>query len=63
MSVVEFTTLHTICEVEKTQFSTILAMSVVVFFLTQNSINFFYKEGSTAWLYDGPHHLSPSYIA
>ena len=38
-------------------------MSVVGFFLTQNSSNFFYKEGSTAWLYDGPRHLSPSYIA
>ena len=33
------------------------------FLLTQNSSNFLYTEGSTAWLYDCPHHLSPLYIA
>ena len=31
--------------------------------LTQNRSNFLYVEGSTAWLYDCPHHLSPLYIA
>ena len=33
------------------------------FLLTQNRSNFLYVEGSTAWLYDCPHHLSPLYIA
>ena len=68
MSVAELNTLHTICEVERTQLLTILAMSVknpqlAGFLLTQNRSNFLYVEGSTAWLYDCPHHLSPLYIA
>ena len=68
MSVGELNTLHTICEVERTQLLTILEMSVqnpqlAVFLLTQNRSNFLYVEGSTAWLYDYPHHLSPFYIA
>ena len=33
------------------------------FLLTQNRSNFLYVEGSTAWLYDCPHHLSALYIA
>ena len=68
MSVAELNTLHTICEVERIQLLTILAMSVknpqlAGFLLTQNRSNFLYVEGSTAWLYDCPHHLSPLYIA
>ena len=68
MSVAELNTLHTICEVERTQLLTILALSVknpqlAGFLLTQNRSNFLYVEGSTTWLYDCPHHLSPLYIA
>ena len=68
MSVAELNTLHTICEVERTQLFPILAMSVknpqlAGFLLTQNRSNFLYVKGSTAWLYDCPHHLSPLYIA
>ena len=68
MSVAEPITLRTICEVERTQLLTILAMSVknpklAGFLLTQNRSNFLYVGGSTAWLYDCPHHLSPLYIA
>ena len=45
---------------------TILAMSVqnpqlAGFLLTGNRSNFLYVEGSTAWLYDCPHFLSPLY--
>ena len=59
LSVTELNTLHTICEVKRTQFSTILAMSVknsqlAGFFLTRNRSNFLYVKGSTAWLYDCP---------
>ena len=68
MSVAKLDTLHTICEVELTSLLTILAMSVknpqlAGFLLTQNRGNFLYVEGSTVWLYDCPHHLSPLYIA
>ena len=68
ISVAELNTLHTICGVQLTQLLTILAMSVKNpqfpgFFLTQNRKNFLYVEGSTAWLCDCPHHLSPLYIA
>ena len=47
---------------------TILAMSVqntqlAGFLLTGNRSNFLYVEGSTAWLYDCPHFLSPLYKA
>ena len=31
------------------------------FLLTKNCSNFFYVEGSTAWLYDCPHFFSPLY--
>ena len=60
MSVQELNTLHTVCEIERTQLLTILAMSVknpqlAGFLLTVNRSNFFYVEGSTAWLYDCPH--------
>ena len=66
MSVAELNTLHTICEVERTQLLTILAMSVknpqpASFLLTQST--FLNVEGSTAWLYDCPHHLPPLYKA
>ena len=33
------------------------------FLLTGNRNNFLYKEGSTAWLYDCPHFISPLYKA
>ena len=68
MSVAELNTLHTICEVERTQLLTILIMSVknpqlAGFLLTQNRSNVLYVEGSTAWLYDCSRHFSPLYIA
>ena len=65
MTVQEHNTLHTICEVERNQLLTILAMSVqnpqLAGFLSiaGNRSNFLYVEGSTAWLYDCPHCLSP----
>ena len=59
----ELNTLQTVCELERTQLLTFLAMSVknsqlAGFLLTQNGSNFSYVEGSTAWLYDCIHHLS-----
>ena len=64
MTVQELNTLHTICELERNQLLTILLMSVQIpqlagFLLTGNRSNFLYVEGSTAWLYDCPHFLSP----
>ena len=57
-----------ICELERTQLLPILAMSVrnpqlTGFLLTGNCSNFLYVEGSTAWLYDCPHFISPLYKA
>ena len=68
MTVQELNTLHTICELERTQLLTILAMSVknpqfAGFLLTGNRCNFLYVEGFTAWLYDCPHNISPPYKA
>ena len=68
MTVQEINTLHTVCELERTQLLTILAMSVknpqlAGFLLTGNRSNFLYVEGSTAWLYDCPHFISPLYKA
>ena len=68
MTVQELNTLHTICELERNQLLTILAMSVqnpqlAGFLLTGNRSNFLYVEGSTAWLYDCHHFLSPLYKA
>ena len=68
MTVQELNTLHTICELERNQRFTILAMSVqnpqlAGFLLTGNRSNFLYVEGSTAWLYDCPHFLSLLYKA
>ena len=68
MTVQEPNTLHTICELERNQLLTILAISVqnpqlAGFLLTGNRSNFLYVEGSTAWLYDCPHFLSPLYKA
>ena len=68
MTVQELNTLLTICELEQNQLLTKLAMSVQNpqlsgFLLTGNRSNFFYVEGSTAWLYDCPHFLSPLYKA
>ena len=68
MTVQQLNTLHTICELERNQLLTKLAMSVqnpqlAGFLLTGNRSNFLYVEGSTAWLYDCPHFLSPLYKA
>ena len=68
MTVKELNTLHTICELERNQLLTILAMSIQNpqlggFLLTGNRSNFLYVEGSTAWLYDVPYFLSPLYKA
>ena len=68
MTVQELNTLHTVCELERTQLLTILAMSVknphlAGFLLTENRSNIIYVEGSTAWLYDCPHLISPLYKA
>ena len=67
MTVQELNTLHTICELERTQLLTILAMSVqnpqlAGFLLTGNRSNFLYVEGSTAWLYDCPHRTYHHFI-
>ena len=68
MTVQELNTLHTICGLEGNHFLTKLAMSVqnpqlAGFHLTGNRSNFLYVEGSTAWLNDCPHFLSPLYEA
>ena len=68
MTVQELNTLHTICELERNQLLTILAMSVqnpqlAGFLLTGNRSNYLPVEGSTALLYDCPHFLSPLYKA
>ena len=68
MEVQELNTLHTVCELERTQLLTMLAMSVketqlAGFLLSGNRSNFPYVEGSTAWLYDCPHFISPLYKA
>ena len=68
MTVQELNTLHTVCELGRTQLLTILAMSVknpqlACFLLTGNRSNFLYVEGSTAWLYDCPPFISPLYKA
>ena len=60
MTVQELNTLHTLCELERTQLLTILAMSVknpqlVGFLLTGNRSNFLYV--------DCPHFISPLYKA
>ena len=57
MTVQELNTLHTICELERNQLLTKLAMSVqnpqlAGSLLIGNRSNFLYVEGSTAWLYD-----------
>ena len=64
MTVQELNTLHTICELERNQLLTILAMSLqnpqlAGFLLTGNRSPFPYVEGSTAWLYDCPHFSPP----
>ena len=68
MTVQELNTHHTVCELERTQLLTILAMSVknpqlAGFLFTGNRSNFLYVEGSTAWLYDCPHVISSLYKA
>ena len=68
MTVQELNTLHIVCELKKTQLLTLLAMPVKIpqlagFLLTGNRSIFLYVEGSTAWLYDFPHFISPLYRA
>ena len=68
LTVQELNTLQTVCELERTQLLTIIAMSIKNpqlggFLLTGNRSNFLYVEGSTAWLYDCPHFISPLYKA
>ena len=68
MKVQELNTLHTVCDLERTQLLTIVAMSVenpqlAGFLLTGIRSNFLYVEGSSAWLYDCPHFISPLYKA
>ena len=68
MTVKEINTLHTVCELERTQLFTILAMSVkntqlAGFLLTGNRSNFLYVERSTAWPYYCSHFISPLYKA
>ena len=65
MSVQGLNTLHSV-PLERNQLPTIFAMSVqspqlAGFLLTRNCSNFFNVEGSTAWLYENPHFLSPLY--
>ena len=53
MTVQELDTLHSVCELERNQLFTILALSVpnpqlAGLFLTENRSNFLYVEGSTA---------------
>ena len=67
MIVQELNTLHTVCELERNQLLTILAMSVqnpqlAGFLLTGNRSNYLYVEGSTTWRYDCLHFCSPLYI-
>ena len=68
MTVQELNTHHRVCELERTQMLTILAMSVknpqlAGFHLTGNRSNVLFVEGPTAWLYDCPHCISPLYRA
>ena len=68
MSIRELNTLHHICQPERTQFLTILAMSIRIphfagYLLTRNHSNFLYVEGSAASVYDCPDFLSPQYEA
>ena len=68
MKLQELKILYTVCEIERTQLLTILAMAVrnpqlAGFLLTGNRSNSLYVEGSTAWLYDCPHFISPLYKA
>ena len=68
MTVHEANTLHTVRDLERNQLLTILAMSLqnpqlASFLLTGTRSNFLNVEGSTAWLYDCPHLLSPLYKA
>ena len=68
MKIQKLNTVHTVCELERTQLLTILAMSVRIpqlasFLLTGNRSNFLYVKESTAWLYDCPHFISHLYKA
>ena len=64
MTVQELSTLHKVCELERNNFLTILAMSVqnsqlAGFLLPGYHSNILCVEGSTAWLYGCPYFLLP----
>ena len=66
MTIQEPSTLHHLCELERTHFLTLLAISVqnhqlAVHFSTGNRINFLDVKGCTVWLYDCPENLSLLY--
>ena len=66
MSVQERNNLHLVCELERTQLITFLALLVknpqlAGFRLTGNRSNFLHVVGSTAWLFDSQHFLPPLY--
>ena len=68
MTVQVLNTLHTVCGLERNQLLTKLAMSLqnpqlAGFLLTGKRSNFLNFEGSTAWLDDCTHFLSPLYKA
>ena len=68
MTAQEPNTLHTVCEKERNQLVTILAMSLqnphlAGFLSTGNRNNLLFVEGSTAGLFDYSHFLSPFYKA
>ena len=59
MTIQELNAIHLICEIERTQMLTLLALSFQNpqhggYYLNGNSSNFLYVERSTAWLYDSP---------
>ena len=65
-TIAELNTLHHICELERTLFQTILAMSVknpqlAGYLLNGIRSNLLYVEDSTTWTHDCPHFLPPVY--
>ena len=68
MTFQEINTIHTVCEFERNQLITKLAMPVqncrhwiLDFFLRVNRTIFLYDKGFTAWLYGYPYIFSPLY--
>ena len=62
MTVQKTDALHTVCELERNQFLTLLAMYKTLN-KRGNCSTLFYVEGSTAWLYNCPHFLPHLYNA